>query len=101
MDDDDKSTTPYGSLIQSFNRWLLSTFSAAAVVDGETFALRPDSLDHLSLGATPSAMDQVLGIRTKTTNTCQNCGFVSSREATVHAVDLQYPKKVSTAQSPR
>ncbi|KAK8846644.1 PAB-dependent poly(A)-specific ribonuclease subunit PAN2 [Kwoniella newhampshirensis] len=100
MDDNDKSTAPYGSLIQNFNRWLLSTFSTEAVVEGETFDLRPqaDGLNGLSIeDDKPSAIDQVLGIQSQTTNTCRSCGFVSSRDSTIHAVDLLYPKK-STSQ---
>ncbi|WWD21952.1 PAB-dependent poly(A)-specific ribonuclease subunit PAN2 [Kwoniella shandongensis] len=99
MDDNDKSTAPYGSLIQNFNRWLLSTFSTEAVVEGETFDLRPQTteIDGLSIqDQKPSAIDQVLGIQTKTTNTCRSCGFVSSRDTTLHAVDLIYPRKSST-----
>jgi len=94
LDDGEKSTSPHGSLIQNFNRWLLSTFSAEVVVDGETFNLRPTGLDALNLGSTASAIDQIVGISTITTNTCQSCGFVTSRDATIHAVDLAYPKKV-------
>ena len=96
MDDKDKerSTSPYGSLIQSFNRWLMSTFSAEASVDGETFDVRPSSLENMSL-TTPSAIEQVLGIETVTTNTCLNCGFVATRNAILNTVDLSYPKKVS------
>lgn len=94
MDDKERSTSPYGSLIQSFNRWLMSTFSAEAVVDGETFDIRASSLDNLSL-AVPSAVEQVLGIETTTTNTCMNCGFVATRNTTLNTIDLAYPKKVS------
>jgi PAB-dependent poly(A)-specific ribonuclease subunit 2 len=94
MDDKERSTSPYGSLIQSFNRWLMSTFSAEAVVDGESFDIRPSGLENLSL-AVPSAIEQVLGIETTTTNTCMNCGFVATRNTTLNTVDLSYPKKVS------
>ena len=80
------ATTPCGLLIQNFNRWLLSTFSTEAMVEG--FSVRSDS-------SAASPMDQVLGIETKTTNTCVKCGFVSSRDAIIHAIDLAYPKKVS------
>lgn len=93
-----KSTAPYGSLIQNFNRWLLSTFSTESIVDGETFHLPPlpqnaSGLDGLSVNDVPSAIDQILGVNIKTTNTCRYCGFVSSRDSTLHAVDLVYPKK--------
>jgi len=94
MDDKERSTSPYGSLIQSFNRWLMSTFSAEAVVDGESFDIRRSSLENLSLAA-PSAIEQVLGIETTTTNTCMNCGYVATRNTTLNTVDLSYPKKVS------
>lgn len=88
------STAPYGSLIQSFNRWLLSTFSAESMVNGESFRLRQPGMDNLSLEDTTSAIDQVLRIETITTSTCQACDLVSSRASTLHAVDLTYNKKV-------
>ncbi|WVQ97692.1 PAB-dependent poly(A)-specific ribonuclease subunit PAN2 [Kwoniella sp. CBS 9459] len=96
MDDNDKSTAPYGSLIQNFNRWLLSTFSTEATIDGVSFDLRPKGIDRLSLDGdtlSVSAIDQVLGVKIKTTNTCKSCGFVSSRDSTLHAVDMIYPRK--------
>nr|XP_019008893.1 PAB-dependent poly(A)-specific ribonuclease subunit PAN2 [Kwoniella pini CBS 10737]OCF47674.1 PAB-dependent poly(A)-specific ribonuclease subunit PAN2 [Kwoniella pini CBS 10737] len=96
MDDNDKSTAPYGSLIQNFNRWLLSTFSTESIVEGETFNLRHKGIQDLTLDKennTTSAIDQVLGLEIKTTNTCRSCGFVSERDTTLHAVDLLYPKK--------
>ncbi|WWD08075.1 hypothetical protein V865_006185 [Kwoniella europaea PYCC6329] len=101
MDDNDKSTAPYGSLIQNFNRWLLSTFSTESIVDGETFEIRTKDIQDLSLKGSDevqkaSAIDQVLGVQIKTTNTCRSCGFVSERDTTLHAVDLIYPKKTST-----
>ena len=94
-----KSTSPYGSLIQNFNRWLLSTFSTESVVEGETFDLLPrsDEMDGLSLSDRSSAIDQVLGIKVRTTNRCKDCNFVSTRESTLHAVDLQYPKSTPAA----
>ena len=94
MDDGDKSTAPYGSLIQNFNRWLLSTLSTEAMVEGETFDVRPEGLENLSLGSIPSVIDQIIGMDMVTTNTCSSCGFVTSREMTIHAVDLIYPRKV-------
>ncbi len=84
-------------MIQNFNRWLLSTFSAEAVVEGETFDIRPREMGSFSLGDPPSIIDQVVGIDTRTTNTCQSCGFVTSRDATIHAVDLAYPRKAADA----
>lgn len=95
MDDNDKSTAPYGSLIQNFNRWLMSTFSGEAMVEGKSFNVRPTSMEALELD-TQSAIDQVLGIETVTTNTCLNCGFVMTRPATLNTIDLAYPKKVRT-----
>jgi PAB-dependent poly(A)-specific ribonuclease subunit 2 len=73
----------------------MSTFSAEATVEGETFNVRPAGLQNLSMGS-PSAIEQVLGIETVTTNTCLNCGFVATRNATLNTVDLAYPKKVSS-----
>ncbi|WVR04297.1 PAB-dependent poly(A)-specific ribonuclease subunit PAN2 [Kwoniella sp. DSM 27419] len=107
MDNNVKSTAPYGSLIQNFNRWLLSTFSSEAVVEGSTFDLGSKSItgdiSSLSLAdsTTPvsSAIDQTLGVRIKTTNTCKSCNYTSSRETTLHAVDLMYPRK--SPKSPR
>ncbi|KAK4684555.1 PAB-dependent poly(A)-specific ribonuclease subunit 2, partial [Tremellales sp. Uapishka_1] len=95
MDVNELTPAPYGSLIQSFNRWLLSTFSVEAVVEGETFDLRPRSIENLALSSTPSAINQVLGIETVTTNTCLNCGYTTSRDSIQHVIDLSYPRKVS------
>lgn len=95
LDTDETSNAPYGSLIQSFNRWLLATFSSEAIVDGETFAVRKPSMSTLSLGSKESAIDQVLGIRTRTTNACSSCDSVASREGTLHVIDIQYLRKVS------
>ncbi|WVQ76650.1 PAB-dependent poly(A)-specific ribonuclease subunit PAN2 [Cryptococcus sp. DSM 104548] len=105
MDDrqNNKSTAPYGSLIQNFNRWLLSSFSTESVIGGETFDIRKSDapvdgdvgVGNLSIKDGPSAIDQVLGVELTTTNVCKNCGFTSSRDNTLHAVDLLYPKKVN------
>lgn len=84
MEDEQSS---YGTLIQNFNRWLLSIFSVESVVNGETFNIRSTRL---------SAIDQIVGLETKTTNTCTQCGHVSSRDTTTQVLDLAYPKKVST-----
>ncbi|WVQ83826.1 PAB-dependent poly(A)-specific ribonuclease subunit PAN2 [Cryptococcus sp. DSM 104549] len=104
-----KSTAPYGSLIQNFNRWLLSTFSTESIVEGSTFDLlrsaspsgesdgAPELLEKMSIKDGQSAIDQVLGVQLKTTNTCRSCGFVSERESTLHVVDLVYPKKTNPA----
>lgn len=100
MDESDKSTAPYGSLIQKFNRWLLSTFSTESVVEGETFSLRGKGLEHLSLVSAPSAIDQIVGMNTTTTSTCQACDFVASRDTTIHAIDLAYPRKVGVDLEP-
>jgi PAB-dependent poly(A)-specific ribonuclease subunit 2 len=88
-------TSPYGSLIQSFNRWLLSTFSTESVVEGATFRVKASPAIGSTALETPSAIDQILGIMTTTTNKCLGCGHVSKRNATLQAVDLTYPKKVS------
>lgn len=85
-------TSPYGSLIQSFNRWLLSTFSTESVVEGATFRVKASNTT--TSPETSSAIDQILGITTTTTNKCLGCGHVSKRNATLQAVDLTYPKKV-------
>lgn len=91
--DNEKATTSQTSLIQNFNRWLLSTFSAESMVDGETPTVRASEMADLTLEASPSAINQILGIELKTTNTCQKCNHSSSRLATTQAVDLTYTKK--------
>lgn len=101
MDDNkNKSTSPYGSLIQNFNRWLMSTISAEAVIEGVSVDIRTHDISNLSLAETPSIIDQVLGIETVTTNTCVSCRHVTTREATLTTIDLAYPKKVGSAQLP-
>jgi PAB-dependent poly(A)-specific ribonuclease subunit 2 len=97
--ENDKAKLTYGSLIQNFNRWLLSTFSTEAVVDGKTHNVRSSDMSDLSLESAPSAIDQVLGIQLKTTNTCSACDFTTSRNGTVQAVDLTYPRKVADTPS--
>lgn len=89
--DDDKSVMPYGSLIQSLNRWLLSTFSNEAIIGDETLAVRKMG----EVSPKESAIDQILGIRTRTTNTCSACNHLTSREGSLHVIDLQYTRKVS------
>ena len=42
---------------------------------------------------TPSLVDQVLGISVRTTNTCERCHHVASRDSVIHAIDLAYPRK--------
>ncbi|EKC98272.1 hypothetical protein A1Q2_07286 [Trichosporon asahii var. asahii CBS 8904] len=100
MDSDKAPHTP-STLIQNFNRWLLSTFTTEAVVEGQSFQMRP-SLDKLSLDAasstsTTSAINQVLGVDVKTTNTCLSCKHVSVRASTLQAIDLAYPRKPTSA----
>ena len=97
--ENEKALPQYGSLIQNFNRWLLSTISTESIVEGQKIDIRPRDLAELSLETTsvPSAIDQVLGIDLKTTNTCQACGHVATRFATLQAVDLAYPRKLSEA----
>lgn len=99
MDEGDKSTSPYGSLIQNFNRWLMSTFSAEANVEGENVDIRQNDIANLSL-ETLSSVEQVMGIETTTTNTCLACDHVSKRSAVITTVDLAYPKRVSQVTSP-
>lgn len=93
MDDTNKSTSPYGSLIQNFNRWLLSTFSGEANIEGAQIDIRASDLSGISLEV-PTTVEQVVGIETVTTNTCGSCGFVTTRPATITTVDLTYPNKV-------
>lgn len=91
IDVGEKSTAPYGSLIQNFNRWLLSTFSAESIVDGQTFPVIP-----LPSG---SCIDQVFGIDVRTTNICSACDYESVRLSTLHVIDLAYPKKAAETPS--
>jgi len=99
--ENEKTLPQYGSLIQNFNRWLLSTFSTEAIVEGWNADIKPKDIANLSLrpAAKPSVIDQVLGIELKTTNTCQSCGFVATRHGTLQAVDLAYPRKPAEAPS--
>lgn len=86
-------------LIQNFNRWLLSTFTTESVVDGKSLNLRTSEIGNLSLASAPSAINQVLGIAVKTTNTCLSCNHVSTRESALQTVDLAYPRKAAEAGS--
>ena len=97
MDDEENhSTQPYGSLIQNFNRWLLSTLSAESIVDGQTASIRP-TLSSLSLGTPASAIDQVLGIRMRTANRCTSCHATHTRQTFMHVLDVQYPRKADSS----
>jgi PAB-dependent poly(A)-specific ribonuclease subunit 2 len=86
---DDESGLPYGTMIQSLNRWLLSTFSSESAV--ASYALR--GLDALALEST-SPVDQVLGVKTRTTSTCTGCAAETSRQTTMQVIDLQYRRNV-------
>jgi hypothetical protein len=99
LEDSEVALAPCGTLIQNFNRWLLATFSVEAVVEGEIFTVRNPPLVDLSLGASESAIDQILGIKTRTTNTCSACGHVASREGSLNVIDIQYLRKVSPHQN--
>jgi len=99
--ENEKALPQYGSLIQNFNRWLLSTISTEAIVEGQRTDIRPKDLANMSLESAPipSAIDQVLGIDLKTTNTCQACGHIATRFSTLQAVDLAYPRKIAESPS--
>lgn len=102
MDGNSKQPVSQSTLIQNFNRWLLSTFTTEVVVNGQSFNMRTPDMDNLSLSSTTgaaSAINQVLGIAVKTTNTCLSCNFVTTRQSTLQAVDLAYPRKASEAAS--
>lgn len=64
-------------------------------MEGATFKVKASTAIGSVAPETPSAIDQILGIMTTTTNKCLGCGHVSKRSATLQAVDLTYPKKVS------
>ncbi|CAK9784309.1 putative subunit of the Pan2p-Pan3p poly(A)-ribonuclease complex [Cutaneotrichosporon oleaginosum] len=85
------------TLIQNFNRWLLSTFTTESIVNGKSFNLRTSDIANLSLASAPSAINQVLGIAVKTTNTCLACNHVATRESLLQTVDLAYPRKPADA----
>lgn len=98
MDDEENhSTQPYGSLIQNFNRWLLSTLSSESIVNGETPNIRQPTMSSLSLENSPSAIDQVLGTRMRTANTCSACHATVTRETVMHVLDVQYPRKANAS----
>nr|ODO00889.1 PAB-dependent poly(A)-specific ribonuclease subunit PAN2 [Cryptococcus depauperatus CBS 7855] len=108
MDDttNPSSSPSYSSLIQNFNRWLLSTFSTESAINDRNFdILRPTNmlesdqdcvtaLGELVVQDRPSAIDQLLGVHTQTANTCKNCGHTTLRDTVLHTVDLVYPKKL-------
>lgn len=95
----DKAMVAPSTLIQNFNRWVLSTFTTEAVVEGQNFSMRPPSMEAMSLSSPVSAINQVLGVSVKTTNTCLSCKYVSGRESTLQAIDLLWPRKPSDATS--
>ncbi|GMK57719.1 hypothetical protein CspeluHIS016_0405530 [Cutaneotrichosporon spelunceum] len=97
MDSNDKLAQH--TLIQNCNRWLLSTFTTESVVNGKSFNLRTSEIGNLSLIPGPSAINQVLAIAVKTTNTCLSCNYVSTRESDLQTVDLAYPRKAADAGS--
>jgi PAB-dependent poly(A)-specific ribonuclease subunit 2 len=98
MDDEENhSTQPYGSLIQNFNRWLLSTLSWESIVNGETPNIRQPTMSSLSIENSPSAIDQVLGTRMRTANTCSACQATVTRETVMHVLDVQYPRKANAS----
>lgn len=99
MDGAGKSKVAPSTLIQNFNRWLLSTLTTEAVLDGQTFNIRTPALESLSLAGPTSPINQALGVAVKTTNTCLSCGHSSVRDSTLQVIDLAYPRRPSEALS--
>lgn len=97
MDGVGKTKIGQSTLIQNFNRWLLSTLTTEAMVDGLAFNIRTPEFQSLNLGGPASPINQVLGVAVKTTNTCMSCGYVSVRDSTLQAIDLAYPRRPSEA----
>jgi PAB-dependent poly(A)-specific ribonuclease subunit 2 len=89
------AATAQSTLIQNFNRWLMSTFTTEAFVDGQqALSLLANTVQNMSISSTPpSTINQVLGIAVKTTNRCMACQYVTVRESTLQTVDLSYPRK--------
>ena len=94
MDNNDNLNTPYGALIQSCHRWLLSTWNVESVVGGETFQLTTPPPGS-ALSDTKSATDQIVGVSTRSVNICQACGYGTSRGNVLQVIDLAYPKDAS------
>ncbi len=81
MRDEEETAPDVAGMIQKFARWLLATYSEEArLVTG------PSS-------APPEAV--MTGFVSRKVDTCSSCGKKAARDAIVHAIDLQYPRKVS------
>jgi len=84
----------YGTMIQTFSRFILEEFSA----QGNSFPNNPwlVKLPGGASGTSPAAapITQLCGIEAKSRIVCSHCGAVREKEGLSHVVDLLYPRKV-------
>ncbi|KZT59790.1 hypothetical protein CALCODRAFT_176596 [Calocera cornea HHB12733] len=85
------NTTDYGTLIQTFQRFLLDQMTTESDrKPGKNPALCEDLRGH---PLTSSPVTQLTGLNTTTVVTCLQCRATSTKEGISHVVDLVYPRK--------
>lgn len=81
MRDEEETAPDVAGMIQKFARWLLVTYAEEARLVAEPSTPPPEAV--------------MTGFVSRKVDTCGACGKQAARDATVHAIDLQYPRKVS------
>ncbi|EJU05749.1 hypothetical protein DACRYDRAFT_46547 [Dacryopinax primogenitus] len=93
------NTTDYGTLIQTFQRFLLDQMAVESDKKPDKNPALCKDLRGEPL-TTPS-ISQLTGLNTTTVATCMQCRATSTKEGVSHAIDLVYPRKgLSTEPSP-
>ncbi|TIB23248.1 hypothetical protein E3P77_01775 [Wallemia ichthyophaga] len=92
-DSKSKNTAAYGSMIQSFNRFLLEQMS----VESWTFQPCPQVCNNGNM----SPISQLLGIESLSVSMCTDgCGSRSVRKGVTHVIELMYPRKTLSNEAP-
>lgn len=95
VSEDDQVKPDQSSLIQKFNRWLLTSFGVEDSLDVppcvlertlESLSLTDDSAHRLP------PISQVMALTGETINTCSSCSSSSVKKSVAHVIDLLYPR---------
>jgi PAB-dependent poly(A)-specific ribonuclease subunit 2 len=96
---EEPTSTPYSSLIQTVNRFILDQTSSESDFGFSNprinlilphFHPNDDGIAPANL----STVLQLVNLRGEMVSICQNCGFESKRETGSNVIDLVYPSKV-------
>lgn len=88
--EENASKASYSTLIQAANQFFISEMSSEALLTPST-----ESLPGQSLGAdgSGSAIEDLFGLRLRTSTTCSSCGSSATRDSKKLLIDLLYPPK--------